>query len=194
SITFDPHDSNTIYVGVEEGGAFRSRDRGQSFEPLSQNIYADIHCLVADPHDPHRLYATTGGGFYVSATDGATWTRLKGLSRSYAVPLIALADGVIYTAAAGGPPPTWSMDQLGADALMFRSPDHGVGFTPVVQGDGNAHPTRGMVMRLVAQPDNDQVLFGALSDGTVVKIDEHAATVTIVAEKLPPAYDLAVLP
>jgi hypothetical protein len=194
SISFDPHDSNTIYVGVEEGGPFRSRDRGQTFEPLSQNIYADIHCLTADPHDPQRLYATTGGGFYVSATGGVTWTQLKGLGRAYAIPLLALSDGVIYTAAAGGPPPTWSMDQIGADALMFRSDDHGVSFAPVAQGDGNVYPTRGMVMRFIAQPGDDQILFGAMSDGTVIKIDEHAATSEIVAEKLPPAYDLAILP
>jgi hypothetical protein len=193
SISFDPHDSNTIYIGVEEGGAFRSRDRGQSFEPLSQSIYADIHALASDPGDSSRLYATTGSGFYVSATSGATWAQHKGFSRPYAVPLIALADGIVYTAAAGGPPPTWMMDQIGADALMFYSADHGVSFTPLAQADGNVHPTRGMVMRLVAQPDDDQ-FFGAMSDGTVIRFGAEEMIVSIVAEKLPPAYDLALLP
>jgi hypothetical protein len=194
SISFDPQDSNTLYVGVEEGGAFRSRDRGQSFEPLSQNIYADIHGLAADPHDPHRLYATTGGGLYLSGTGGATWTPLKGLGRSYVVPLLALASGVVYTAAAGGPPPTWSMGQIGANALMFRSTDHGASFTPIANSDGNVYPTRGMVMRFVVQPGEEHVLFATLSDGTVIRIDERDDTIAILAEKLPPAYDLAVLP
>ncbi|HLW69135.1 MAG TPA: hypothetical protein VKS22_00790 [Candidatus Binataceae bacterium] len=194
SISFNPHDANTIYVGVEEGGAFRSRDRGRSFEPLSQNIYADIHCLAADRNDPHRLYATTGGGFYVSTTGGAAWTLLKGLGRPYVVPLLPLPGGIIYTAAAGGPPPTWSMDQIGANALMYRSTDHGVSFTPIAQADGNVYPTRGMVMRLIAQPGDERILFGALSDGTVIRMDERDDTVAIVAEKLPPAFDLVALP
>jgi hypothetical protein len=196
SLSFDPRDPNIIYVGVEEGGAFRSRDRGETFEPLNQSIYADIHTIAADPDQPHRLYATTGHGFYVSATDGATWSEVKSLSRPYAVPLLARdhAAGVVYTAAAGGPPPTWTMDQIGADALMYRSADHGNSFEAITLGDGNAHPTRGMVMRLMAHPEDDRIIFGALSDGGVIKIDEREELVSLVAEKLPPAYDLAVLP
>jgi photosystem II stability/assembly factor-like uncharacterized protein len=194
SITFDPHNSNTLYIGVEEGGAFRSRDRGQTFEPLSPNIYADLHCVAADPDSRNRLYATTGRGFYVSGTAGASWTLLKTLDRSYVVPLLSLTGGIIYAAAASGPPPTWSMDQLGADALMFRSNDHGESFAPIAHSDGVARPTRGMVMRLRAQPGDDRVLFGAMSDGAVIKIDEHEGTVVVLAEKLPPVYDLAVLP
>jgi hypothetical protein len=33
-----------------------------------------------------------------------------------------------------------------------------------------------------------------MSDGAVIKIDEHEGTVVVLAEKLPPVYDLAVLP
>jgi hypothetical protein len=196
SITYDPHNPNTLYIGVEEGGAFRSRDRGQTFEPLSPSLYADIHCVAADPEDSKRLYATTGRGLYVSATGGASWTPLKGMSRSYAIPLLLGRNtgGTVYTSAAVGPPPTWSIDQRGADALMFRSTDHGSSFAPIVHADGIAHPTRGMVMRLVPQPGTEQFIFGAMSDGSIVKIDERDDTVSIVTEKLPPAYDLAVLP
>jgi hypothetical protein len=104
------------------------------------------------------------------------------------------AATVIYTAAAGGPPPTWMIDELGANALLFRSTDHGSSFAPIPFGDGNPNPMRGMVMKLIAQPDDDRVVFGALSDGTVIRIDEREAVVSIIAEKLPPAYDLAVLP
>ena len=196
SITFDPHNSDILYVGVEEGGAFCSRDHGVSFEPLNQNIYADIHCIAADPEDATRLYATTGAGFYTSTTGGSSWTQIKGMSRGYAVPLFISrrAGAAVYTAAAGGPPPTWAMDQLGADALLFRSVDHGESFTAIASADGNAHPMRGMVMRLVGHPSDDQLMFGALSDGGVIRIDEREETIAMIAEKLPPAYDLAVIP
>ncbi|HZP45174.1 MAG TPA: hypothetical protein VFB15_05945 [Candidatus Binataceae bacterium] len=196
SLSFDPQDSNTLYVGVEEGGAFRSRDRGETFEPLHSSIYADVHELMRDPHDSRRIYATTGDGLYVSNSGGASWMHVKGMERSYTVPLLASRQrrGLIYTAAAAGPPPTWTMDYFGADALVYRSTDAGESFAPIAQFDGRAHPMRGMVMRLVAHPGDEQIIFGALSDGSVLKIDEREEVISVVAEKLPPIYDLAILP
>jgi photosystem II stability/assembly factor-like uncharacterized protein len=195
SITFDPHNPDTMYVGVEEGGVFRSRDRGKSFEPLNHKIYPDVHCIVVDTEDSRRLYVTTGRGVYHSNDAGASWTYVRGLSRSYTVPLLVRSgpEAPIYTAAAAGPPPLWSMGAVGADALMFRSEDRGNTFRTIASGDGSTHATRGMIMRIVAAPDNG-TLFGVLSDGSVIRVDEHTEEVTPIAEKLPPAYDLAVLP
>jgi hypothetical protein len=196
SITFDPHNPSTIYVGVEEGGLFCSRDRGHTFEPLNQNIYADIHCVAADPNDLARVYATTGHGLYVSTNRGASWSLIKPMARAYTVPLLLRrnAHGVVYTAGASGPPPTWAIDDRGADALMYRSDETGTAFAPIAASDGIAHPMRGMVMRLIARPDDHRVIYGALSDGGIIRIDERADTVSMIAEKLPPAYDIAILP
>ncbi len=71
SITFDPRSSATMYVGVEEGGVFRSRDGGATFESLNDGLYDDIHTVAVDPRDSRRLYATTGNGFYRSENAGA---------------------------------------------------------------------------------------------------------------------------
>jgi hypothetical protein len=196
SIAFDPNPPHTLYAGVEEGGVFRSRDRGQSFEPLNQGIYSDVHCVVVDTENPKRIYASTGRGLYISPNGGTSWQYVKGLSRSYTVPILVRPGpgGPVYTAAAAGPPPLWPMGAAGADAMMFRSADRGASFRPIASGDGSTHATRGMVMRLLADPANDGILYGAMSDGSVIRIDERDETVAIVAEKLPPAYALAALP
>ncbi|MGH7932154.1 MAG: WD40/YVTN/BNR-like repeat-containing protein, partial [Candidatus Binataceae bacterium] len=172
SIAFDRLDSGTLYAGVEEGGIFRSRDSGQSFEPLNQGIYADIHSVAVDPDDASRLYATTGRGFYCSANAGTSWQFVKGLSRGYAVPLMvrAGASAPIYFAAAAGPPPLWSMGALGADALMFRSVDRGQSFQPLAGEDGAVNPMRGMVMRLLPAPGESPEFFAALSDGSIIRV------------------------
>src|SRR5260370_18734631 len=97
-----------MYIGVEEGGVFRSRDRGAPFEPLNRGIYPDVHSLAVDPMDSRRLYATTGRGFYVSANAGASWKfAARGLTRPYVVPLLvdAAVGGTLYTAGAAGRPP-----------------------------------------------------------------------------------------
>ena len=194
SIAFDPREPDTIYIGVEEGGIFRSRDRGESFEPLNQNIYPDIHCVMVDPDESRRLYATTGRGLYVSPNAGASWHFVKGLTRLYTIPILVQGgrDAAVYTAAAAGPPPTWSMGPVGADALMFRSSDRGESFSPLAAGDGSTHATRGMVMRL--QEDSSGMLLAALSDGSLLRINDSGENIAMIAEKLPPAYDFVTLP
>jgi photosystem II stability/assembly factor-like uncharacterized protein len=193
SIAFDPNNPDTIYVGVEDGGIFRSRDRGESFEPANHNIYPDIHCVMVDPDDSRRLYATTGRGFYISPDAGASWRLAKGLSRSYTIPILVQRgrNAAVYTAAAAGPPPTWSMGPIGADALIYRSNDRGESFHLLTAGDGSTHATRGMVMRL---QDISGVVLGALSDGSLLRINDGGENVAIIAEKLPPAYDFVALP
>jgi hypothetical protein len=193
SITFDQSNRLTIYVGVEEGGVYRSPDGGRSFEPLNRSVYSDIHRVAVDPDNPRTLFVTTGRGFHYSDDAGASWNYVKGLSRSYSVPLL-IVEEEIFIAAAAGPPPSWPMRPDGADALLFHSVDHGHSFTPITWGDGFAHPMRGMVMRLLANPTNYDEFFGALSDGSVIRVDRSAGVIRTIAEKLPPAYDIVAIP
>lgn len=196
SLAFDPNPPHTLYAGVKEGGVFRSRDRGQSFEPLNQTVNSGIHCVAVDTEDSNRIYVSTARGVYVTGDGGTSWRYVKGLSRSYVIPILVRpgADGAIYVAAAAGPPPTWPMGSIGADAMMFTSTDRGGSFRPIASGDGSTHATRGMVMRLVANPANDGVIYGVQSDGRIIRIDEREEVVTVIAEKLPPACDIAILP
>jgi photosystem II stability/assembly factor-like uncharacterized protein len=194
TIAFDPANPDTLYVGVEEGGVFRSPDRAESFEPTNHNIYPDIHCVMVDSDDSRRLYATTGRGLYISPNAGGSWRLVKGLSRSYTIPLAMRrgSDVAIYTAAAAGPPPVWAMGPAGADALVFRSTDRGESFRSLAAGDGSTHATRGMVMRL--REDSSGRLLAALSDGSLLCINDTEETLTMIAEKLPPVCDFVPLP
>ncbi|HEY2523781.1 MAG TPA: hypothetical protein VGI29_01900 [Candidatus Binataceae bacterium] len=194
AIAFDPHDAMTMYVGVEEGGVARSSDRGERFELLNKGIYEDIHCIAVDPQDRRRLYATTGAGFYLSENRGGSWNRIKrGFCRSYTVPLFVARGDLsrVFTAAAAGPPPSWSAGPSGADAVMFRSLDAGESFEAL--GDDTL-PDRGMVMRFRADPENEDGFFALTTDGLVIRTREAAASATVVGERLPPAYDLVALP
>jgi photosystem II stability/assembly factor-like uncharacterized protein len=192
SITFDPHSSLTMYVGVEEGGIYRSRDAGATFEPLNDGLYADVHSIAIGSRDSRRLYATTGNGFYRSDNGGGSWRRVTdGIDRTYTVPLLVANDDTdtIYTAAAAGPPPTWSIGHAGADAALYRSEDGGRRFSPIfaehVWG-------RGMIMRLKKDPEGGAFL-GVTNDGYVIRAtDQHS--VSAIAEKLPSAHDLVTLP
>jgi hypothetical protein len=194
TLAYDPADPDTFYVGVEEGGVFRSSDGGASFTQLNHGLPADVHCIAPDPADRMRIYAATGRGIYVSADRGSSWNRARGLSRNYAVTLLAGGcDGTsLYLAAAAGPPPEWCIGSRGADGMLFRSSDHGATFAPFGP-DGAASPTRAMLMRIAPGEDGDDVMYGAFNDGSIVRINERQGSIKTIAEKLPPAYDLIAL-
>jgi photosystem II stability/assembly factor-like uncharacterized protein len=191
AITFDPAASSTMYVGVEEGGVFRSRDRGASFEALNRGLYPDVHSLAVDPQDSRRLYATTGHGFYRSDNAGASWKFVeRGLSRPYVVPLLvdAAGSGTLYTAGAAGAPPTWMAN--GADSVLFMSTDCGRSFSSFTT-DGL---WRGMVMAMLQNTQRPDDLFAVTSDGKVLQWRPREEAIIELASSLPPAYALAALP
>jgi photosystem II stability/assembly factor-like uncharacterized protein len=76
-----------VYAAVEVGGLLRSDDGGQSWRlvegsdgrpdlggPGQGKIHPDVHSIEVHPSDPDRLYAPTGGGFFVSTDGGAAWS------------------------------------------------------------------------------------------------------------------------
>ncbi len=192
AITFDPTNPSIIYVGVEEGGIYRSRDRGGSFEPLNKGLYHDVHGVAVDLADARRLYATTGRGFYLSQNAGASWKFVAdGLNRPYVVPLVVdlAGSGNLYTAGAAGAPPTWMAQ--GADAMLFVSSDNGRSFRPLAGADGL---WRGMVMAILQPPLSPDDLFVVTSDGKVLHWRPHEDAIAELASNLPPAYAIAALP
>jgi photosystem II stability/assembly factor-like uncharacterized protein len=193
SIAFDPHEPTTMYVGVEEGGIFRSRNEGAAFETLNDGLYEDIHTVAVDSRDSRRLYATTGDGFYLSQNAGRSWEQVRrGLNRRYTIPLLVSPPDRddIFTAAAMGPPPSWRVGPTGADAMLFRSADRGESFTPISDEQNFG---RGMLMRLKADPENGG-FFAVCNDGTVMRATADGSSLATIAERLPPAYDLAIIP
>lgn len=99
-----------IYAAVEVGGVLRSDDSGASWELVNGEdnggraaVHPDVHSLVVQQAEADRVYAPTGGGFYVSVDGGKSWRNL--VSRCYCRAmwldqlnpkrmLLGIADGV----------------------------------------------------------------------------------------------------
>jgi photosystem II stability/assembly factor-like uncharacterized protein len=189
AISFDPANPSIMYVGVEEGGVFRSRNGGASFESLNRGLYPDVHAIAVDPTDSRRLYATTGRGFYRLDASGS-WTLIRrGVDRPYVVPLLVDGGGTVYIAGAAGAPPTWMSH--GADPMLFVSDDHGTSFRPIAAAEGMC---RGMVMAFLHSELSPETLFAVTSDGKVLRWGPREEEIVELASNLPPAYALAALP
>jgi photosystem II stability/assembly factor-like uncharacterized protein len=103
AVAIDPRPNDTVYVGSDVAGLFRSRDGGVSFTPLGRDLtgffVADI---LVDP-GPDRLFVLTDDGLYVSRDQGDSLRRISPDIR-YADPepgtslVLAAGDGSYFAA------------------------------------------------------------------------------------------------
>ena len=82
-ITVDPDDPRTLYLAGAAYGVTqvqRSRDAGQSWEPLDAGLPdVPVNVVAVDVRSPTpTLYAGADDGLYFSLDDGATWRRYGG--------------------------------------------------------------------------------------------------------------------
>jgi len=79
ALAVDPNDPNDVMAGVEEGGCFRSRDGGDTWERLDTDWddypgNSDIHDIVILPGEPKVILVLTVLALYRSIDDGKSWT------------------------------------------------------------------------------------------------------------------------
>jgi len=187
SIAPDPEVVGGLFIGVEEGGVFRSPDGGDTWQSLNDGLYWDVHTVTPVP-GARRLYATTGGGFYRSEDSGATWRHHEtGLDRGYTVAFAVspAAPDVVYTAAAATPPPGW---RNGANAGLYRSADGGERWQHL-EGGLPAQFDR-MVGALVAEGDGQAY---ACAGSTVFGSEDGGEHWSALVEGLPAVQALITL-
>lgn len=73
-IIADPTEANTLWVGVEIDGAWRSTDGGDSWQRVSEGLSSeDIHALAVVPGSSRRILASTNNDLNLSMDEGLTW-------------------------------------------------------------------------------------------------------------------------
>jgi photosystem II stability/assembly factor-like uncharacterized protein len=101
SVTGVPGEPNTFYIGVVNGGVWRTDDAGRTWTPVfDKEPTGSIGSIAVAPSDPRILYAgsgeglqrpdlAVGDGVYKSIDAGATWTNM-GLHDGQQIPAIAV--------------------------------------------------------------------------------------------------------
>jgi hypothetical protein len=144
-------DSKTIYVGIQVGGVYRSRDGGKSWYNLGLPC-PDVHSIQLSAAKPERVFVTTGGGTngsggaFCSDDEGISWRQMGDANRrQYTMGLAAHPtepDRVILSAAAGSPS-TWKSN---AHCDLYLSTDSGRRFRTVVKDLRGGVRRRGLVI------------------------------------------------
>jgi photosystem II stability/assembly factor-like uncharacterized protein len=81
--TFDHVDGKSAWFGVEEGGLWRSTDRGATWERVDASAderpdgvtVSDVHCVLVLDGPPKTIVCIVVNAIFVSRDDGLTWTR-----------------------------------------------------------------------------------------------------------------------
>jgi len=162
-----PGDAATYYFGSVDGGVWRTRNAGVTWESIwPDTVNQSIGALAIAPSDPNVIYAGTGesslrsditygAGVFRSTDGGAHWTS-AGLAdtRHIARVLIDPRDpNIVLVAALGhayGP---------NAERGVFRTTDGGRSWTKVLYKDENTG-----AIDLAADPAAPAVMYAALYD------------------------------
>jgi len=140
-----PSQPNVFYIGVCNGGVWRTTDYGRTWTPIfDDQPTGSIGALAVAPSDPNIIYVgsgeglqrpdlSVGDGIYRSTDAGKTWTHL-GLRDGQQIPAIIVDPrnpGHLFVAVLGHP--------YGANAErgVFRSLDGGLTFERVLYKDEN---------------------------------------------------------
>jgi photosystem II stability/assembly factor-like uncharacterized protein len=198
TIAFHPTDPETIYVGVEVGGAFKSTDGGQTWRELNDaGFYVDVHRLMTVPTRPNEVFMATGRGLYHSADAGESWEKLTlpgvveggyhqrndGISYPDALTILPGQPDLMFTAGAGASPGGWRNIE-GAFARVGRSRDAGRSWEYVTNGIPiNRANIEAMTMN--AYPGGF-ALFAGTTDGDVFFSDDQGEHWTTIAQGIPP--------
>src|SRR5947209_14836032 len=160
-----PRQPNVFYIGVNNGGVWKSTDFGLVWKPIfDDQPTGSIGALAIAPSDPNILYVgsgeglqrpdlSTGDGIYKSTDGGKTWQHL------------GLRDGQQISAIVVDPknPERLFVAVLGhpygpnAERGVFRSTDGGRTFEKVLYKDENTG-----AIALAFDPKNSKTVYATL--------------------------------
>src|SRR5579872_903924 len=141
-----PGDPTTYYVGLPEGGVWKTTNAGVTWKPIFDEVHvASVGAVAVAPSDPNIVYVGTGNqsgwsftpgkGVYKSTDAGRTWTNV-GLPDSQYIGGIVVdpknADAALVAVQGGrGGPSTGSGQAAGSGAVasaergVYRTTDGG---------------------------------------------------------------------
>ena len=160
-----PQQPNVFYIGVNNGGIWKTTDYGRTWDPIfDDQTTGSIGDVMVAPSNPNVLYVgsgegvqrpdlSVGNGVYRSGDAGKTWTHL-GLEDAQQIGGLAIHpkdENIVFVAALGHP--------YGANTArgVFRSRDGGVHWEKVLYTDENTG-----AVQVTIDPNDPTVVFADL--------------------------------
>jgi photosystem II stability/assembly factor-like uncharacterized protein len=163
-IAVDPRNRSVWYVATASSGLWKTRNRGESWEPIFDDGGSySLGCVTLDPNHPDVVWlgsgenqalrsVSFGTGLYKSTDAGETWNRV-GLTNSEHIQKVLVDprnSDVVFVAAQG---PLWA---AGGDRGLFKTTDGGKTWKAVLTISENTGVTDACF-----DPRNPDVIYAA---------------------------------
>jgi photosystem II stability/assembly factor-like uncharacterized protein len=160
-----PGQPNVFYIGVNNGGVWKTTDYGHTWQPIfDDQPTGSIGALAVAPSNPEVIYVgsgeglqrpdlSTGDGIYKSTDGGKTWRHL-GLRDAQQIGAILVDPknpNLVYVAALGHP--YGANEERG----VFRSTDGGENWQKILYKDIDTG-----AIALVFDPSNSKIIYADL--------------------------------
>lgn len=177
TITVVDDETNTVYVGCDVGGIYKSTDHGSTWEIKNSGLSMYyVQDIAYDPVVKSTLYAATRGGVFKS-TNGANEWEIKRSGfppesqYNFSAPISDIVidpnhNNIVY-AGVGVPRAGYELESFhwetaGVKGAIYKSTDFGENWT-LIQGSGI--DTSAMVYSLMLDPTNSNTIYAATSSG-----------------------------
>ena len=172
SLTIDPLNTNTIYVGTTSG-VYKSNDGGAQWTGVNNGLtYSEVNALAIDPKTLSTVYAgTDGGGIFKSTNGGANWNPMNtGLTSNniYALVIDPVNTDTIYAGSMGG---------------VFKSTNGGANWASI-----NIGLTANIINALAIDPKTPNTLYAGTEGGGVFKSTDGGMSWAAMNSGLTPKY------
>ncbi len=194
SLGLDANDPAAIYGAIEEGWAVRSLDGGQGWEQLAEGMDHDAHYITVMPDGSNVVIATGGKGIYRSADRGTTWAKCdEGLESYRYTPAYVVVrpsrPNELLTSVTMTGPGGWTRPE-GPGLAFARSEDQGATWHVLPHAVAEDH--RPVPRGLVGDPDNPEVCYAGMTDGSVWMSAHGGEHFEQIINGLPPVSSLAI--
>lgn len=153
AIAIHPTVPTTMYVGAQTGGAWKTTDEGENWEPVAESATVRVAALGLAPDNPSRVFLVTPrDGVFRSDDAGTSWLQISTTD----------LDAVVHGGVLLINPGNTSDLLVASNQGVYRSIDGGVTWQQTLSGG----PSTG----LIRLPANSRTVFAAIQHATDANI------------------------
>jgi photosystem II stability/assembly factor-like uncharacterized protein len=165
-----PSEPNVFYIGVCNGGVWKTDDYGRTWQPIfDHEPTGSIGAIAVSPSDPNIVYVgsgeglhrpdlSVGDGIYKSTDAGKTWTHL-GLRDGQQIPELAVDPrdpNKVFAAVAGHP---YGPNK---ERGVYRSTDGGQNWRKVLPSGSQTNDENVGASDVLIDPTNSNIVYATL--------------------------------